>query len=586
MINKINTQELNIYGIGFNEQIACCFKKELLNGIRPFISKMEITNDIPTDADVIILNLDVANSIPLLQKSLPADDCFVIVIAHEITRKTLPYIKLADHVVFINQIQHYLCDEFLNLNIESHTIFPYPFGSEVDTAHDLKNAFVYFEGDQFSFEENDFLIRAELILQYLPIPEITQFHFVIEHWDENENFETLQKQLNKLDKRITAINANELAYDELIELISTCPYGHVFKKEITIEMYVEAMENQQAFILFDALEESPVLAAMMNLSVAMNPSYEKSFYNYTNSQHNNWQNWGNEINDIISTKYTDSKKQKEKARTQITKDQLTDLNIIAGQPLVNNYVFSICFRNQEDKIERCIESIINQTGNHDIGLAIVSDQSTDDSCIRITQLLKDKNIDFVLVDNKDRKYASRNYYNVAHLLTQNDEAVISEVDGDDFLASNEVVSILDGYYKKGALKTNGSYQMYPKEQTFTSQEELQLNHDHFDPAKPWYLDQCTAWLHLRTAKRHLICKVEIDHFLERKSKKWLTDRHDTAVQPRIIELAGEHAVFVKEVLYNYDVSGENHDHSGDDAEQNLIVSYQKYDTIYYPIAYA
>ena len=81
----------------------------------------------------------------------------------------------------------------------------------------------------------------------------------------------------------------------------------------------------------------------------------------------------------------------------------------------------------------------------------------------------------------------------------------------------------------------------------------------------------------------MVKSIEIDYFLERKSKEWLTDRHDSIIHSKLIELAGDKTAFIEDILYSYDVSGDNHDHEGDDNGKEILRTYKKIDKMYYPL---
>ncbi len=576
-----NSIDYSVFGLGFEEGNKGCFKRYLLEQLKKQLPGMHISNTIPDQSDVMIINLD-AQSVRVLEKKIPADDSYVIMIVHDLTRSTLPYLKLADHVVYINEVQKFVCEGFLELNYPS-SVLPYPFGEELSLKEERGNCFVYMEGDGFLLAGSYYENRMNQALQWHYDEKIKHYCFVFEvNSSAKGRFQEFKAKMSAMDARFRIYDAKEMAIEEIYALISQSFCGQLFKNEITLEQYLDALENSQSAILHDVLSESPILSAMRAMNIESGPSLEKTFYNYNFKKKGSWRDWYNLMDQLLK-EVGQVSMAKAKAISAIEVDALPDLNIIYGKPLVNDYVFSICFRNQKEKIIRCLDSIKNQAGNHDFGIAIVSDKSSDGSIKKILDYVQNCGIDVCLVDNQERKYASRNFYNVVHSLVLNDESIIMEVDGDDFLAGNDVLTILDSYYKKGALKTNGSYKMYPEDQIFASVKGIDFNHQNYDVSNPWSL-RCTSWLHLRTAKRFLLRQVELKYFLERQSKKWLMDRHDSAVQPRVIELAGEKALFVKEILYNYDVSGDNHDHSGDSIDKLIIEDYKKTDKLYYPLS--
>ncbi|MCA9776709.1 MAG: glycosyltransferase [Candidatus Eremiobacteraeota bacterium] len=233
-------------------------------------------------------------------------------------------------------------------------------------------------------------------------------------------------------------------------------------------------------------------------------------------------------------------------------DSLSDLPIVKGRPLSNEFIFVLCFRNQQAKIARCLNSILEQSGEHNWGVVVVDDASTDSS-LEITGSLLDKaGVPFVLVSNKERKYYSRNLYNAVNHLVTNPNSVIIEVDGDDYLAGPGVLKRLDRAYGSGAVRTMGSF-------TVDSSEDYFFGEPVADFSQPWDFDQCTSWMHLKTYRKWLFEKVPLPYFKERGSDRWLKMGEDMVVHPKMIELAGTGNRFIPDPLYVYDYSGHNHD---------------------------
>ncbi len=579
--NKDLIGQLKIYGIGFDPINKSCYKKYLLEKLKEEIN-LKIVNDIPESAEVAIINIDRQTISAILEKSIPNDNCFTILIVHEVSRSIIPFLKLANHVIFINEIQEFICNEYLNISHPS-TVLPY-FYKKTEKEETRKNDFfIYFEGENLRSEVSYYLELIEFLMHEKKDLDIEHFHLFYEvDSAQIEKFSEFQQQLAAKDSRIKTYNSKNLDIDELFLIMTQCNYGQLFKNETTLIQYLNLVEEGSPSVMHETLAESPILNLMQHSGMRIVTGATKSFYNFNYLKRSDLKDWTSGIQTLINENYNSYLSEKSRVEKNVTIDQLQDLNIVWGKPLTNNFVFSICFRNQENKIIRCLESIVNQKENN-FGIVLISDCSGDRSVQTILDYIQNLKIDICLVDNEDRKYASRNFYNVIHSLVQNDESVIIEVDGDDFLAGDHVLSTLNNYYKAGAIKTNGSYEMYPADQTFTTKAQIEFNHQNYDTSRPWSI-YCTSWLHLRTAKRHLLKKIELKYFLERKSKKWLMDRHDSAIQPRIIELAGNKAVFVKEILYYYDVSGENHDHSTESQDQIILEDYKKMDKMYYPLS--
>ena len=124
--------------------------------------------------------------------------------------------------------------------------------------------------------------------------------------------------------------------------------------------------------------------------------------------------------------------------------------------------------------------------------------------------------------------------------------------------SNKVLETIDPYYKQGFIKTFGNFITYPDKW-----EEMEENTRHIDITMPWHQGKCSAWLPLRTFKKHLFEEVELDYFLDKRDKTWLKVADDASINPRMMELAKGKVQFIDDHLYAYDVSGTEHD-VGDD----------------------
>lgn len=261
-------------------------------------------------------------------------------------------------------------------------------------------------------------------------------------------------------------------------------------------------------------------------------------------------------------------------------DTLESLNIVHGRPLTNRFVVSILYRNAGEKLLRALQSVLALAPGHDVGVALVDDCSTDGSLAPALALLQHAAIDAVVVSNLDRKYAARNYFNVIHHLTCNDDSVIMDLDGDDYLNLDlDVFAILEGAYADGdTQKTLGSYQLFTDApQADLEQSEFYQSMRYFaqdnpvDLQQPWNIPTCPSWKHLRTTRRGLIRRVEIDYFLERSKTQWLRMEHDISVHSRAIELAAGKVKILTDKLYIYDISGDNHDNHAQARSKNSYI---------------
>lgn len=242
-------------------------------------------------------------------------------------------------------------------------------------------------------------------------------------------------------------------------------------------------------------------------------------------------------------------------------DRRDTLNFRHGETLSNPYVFVVAFRNQAENILRCLRSIVENHTGHDYGVIVIDDASSDDGLALAARFLEEAGIEFVAISNTTRKYYTRNLYNAVHVVCDNDETVVIEIDGDDRLEDRDVLSVLDHYYRKGALKTVGRFRVDPGEDEFPGSAFVNDPRlaELFDTSIPWNLDQCFSWMHLKTFKRKLFRAVPLVYFLERGGEQWLQAAEDLCVHPKMVELAPDRTVFIDEILYVYNFSGHDHE---------------------------
>lgn len=256
-------------------------------------------------------------------------------------------------------------------------------------------------------------------------------------------------------------------------------------------------------------------------------------------------------------------------------DSVSDLRIVHGQPLSNDFVFVVCFRNQEERIDRCLDSIINQAGGLDFGIVVVDDASTDAGLDKTLARLKETSIPCVVVHNDKRRFYTRNLFNSVHHLVTRSDSVVLEVDGDDHLAGPHVVQRVAEEYVGGALRTMGSFEADPS-------EVFEWGKAKADFGGPWDLDRCTSWIHLKTFRKSLFEKVPLSYFKERGSDRWLKMGEDMVVHPKMVELAGSSNRYIEDVLYVYDYSGGRHDMKDpDQARYHLDYFYRVPEGSYY-----
>ena len=234
-----------------------------------------------------------------------------------------------------------------------------------------------------------------------------------------------------------------------------------------------------------------------------------------------------------------------------------------------------CFWNVEDYVEKCIKSVLNQN-YADFKMYLIDDVSTDNTKTIIKELIKNDNR-FVLIENKEKKYKLKNIDDL--LMDENlfdDEDVVIELDGDDWLYNNSVLNLIDKKYKsnKNLWLTNGSFVYSDGRFGFSSK----VNPD-------TVRTDTFLFSHLRTWKVHLWRNIEQQSFLD-ENRGYFKSGGDSAYCFPMVEMAGEkHYEYIPNILYVYNEQNPRNDHkpgscSGGPHEQvrcsNIIRNLPKY----------
>jgi glycosyltransferase involved in cell wall biosynthesis len=217
-----------------------------------------------------------------------------------------------------------------------------------------------------------------------------------------------------------------------------------------------------------------------------------------------------------------------------------------------------CFWNVENYIEKCIESVMNQDLK-DFKMFLIDDMSNDSTVDIIKNKIKDDGR-FILIVNTEKKYKLKN---IDDLLVDeehfDDEDIVVELDGDDWLENSKVLSFINEKYKKNKNLwiTNGSFVYSDGRFGFSSRVNPKtIRTDTF------------LFSHLRTWKVHLWRNIEQNSFLD-ESGEYFKAAPDAAYSFPMVEMAGEkHYEYIPNILYVYNESTPYNEHkSGASAGQ-------------------
>jgi glycosyltransferase involved in cell wall biosynthesis len=214
-----------------------------------------------------------------------------------------------------------------------------------------------------------------------------------------------------------------------------------------------------------------------------------------------------------------------------------------------------CFWNPSNYIEKCINSIKNQTLK-DFKVYLIDDLSTDDTVSIINNLIKDDNR-FTLIQNTEKKFKLKN---MDELIMDDklidDEDIIVELDGDDWFYDNGVLKLISNKYNnnKNLWLTNGSFIYSNNFMGFSSKVNYRtIREDVF------------KFSHLRTWKAHLWRKIDEESFLD-SNGLYFKSAPDVAYSLPMCEMAGDkHYEYIPDVLLVYNAESPLNEHKPNSA---------------------
>lgn len=192
-------------------------------------------------------------------------------------------------------------------------------------------------------------------------------------------------------------------------------------------------------------------------------------------------------------------------------------------------------------VEKCLSTIMGQTYNNFV-CYIIDDLSTDNTIEVVNSFIKGDDR-FKLIVNSEKRYQGGNYDLICRDTPEvDDEDIIIEVDGDDWLANGLVFEkVVNQYTNNDVWIANGSFKYADGRMGFsqpvTSLEALR--HGPYTAS------------HLRTWKAFLWRAIKPED-LKDENGNWWTSACDLVFMYDMFELAGlEHYTFMSDIHYIY-----------------------------------
>ncbi len=212
-------------------------------------------------------------------------------------------------------------------------------------------------------------------------------------------------------------------------------------------------------------------------------------------------------------------------------------------------------------IEKTVGSIMEQKYKN-FEAIIIDDISTDNSFELVHELTKDDDR-FTVIKNTEKKFALRNIYEGIERLSPDPDDIIVTLDGDDWLATPLVLAKLAQFYSRNdCWLTYGSYMEYPSgiRGPFAKQIPSHVVESASYRTHEW----CSS--HLRTFKYGLWSEINRDDLLD-KEGNFYRMAWDLAFMLPMLEMSGERAMHIPDMLYVYNVGNPLNDHKVDNSYQ-------------------
>ena len=219
------------------------------------------------------------------------------------------------------------------------------------------------------------------------------------------------------------------------------------------------------------------------------------------------------------------------------------------------FVLIVPSYNNSSFIEHNLRSIFTQNYQN-YRIIYIDDHSSDDTYAKAKKLIQElgQETRVLLIHNEQNQGALANIYNAIH--SCKDHEIIVLIDGDDFLAHENVLKILnDAYQDADVWMTYGNFLDYPSYRQFPVSckplPETVIKKNSFRKHE---------WIssHLRTFYASLFKKIALEDLVYRGH--FYPMGWDLAFMLPLLEMSGSHTKFISDILYLYNRQNPISDH--------------------------
>ncbi len=243
-----------------------------------------------------------------------------------------------------------------------------------------------------------------------------------------------------------------------------------------------------------------------------------------------------------------------------------------------SFVIIIPSYNNSDYVEKNLRSVFSQKYDN-FRVIYIDDNSRDDTFKKASELLRelDVNQKTSLIHNTENSGSLSNIYNAAH--SCEDHEIVVLLDGDDFLAHDNVLNTLnEAYADPSVWLTYGNYLDYPsfkQEPHICKKLSSKVIKKSLFRQSPWVTS------HLRTFYASLFKQIQLKDLLYRG--KFYSMSGDLAFMFPLLELGKNHIRFIDETLYLYNRQNPINDHKININFQQQCANHIRLQTKYPPL---
>lgn len=264
--------------------------------------------------------------------------------------------------------------------------------------------------------------------------------------------------------------------------------------------------------------------------------------------------------------------------------QVLFVGIISGQMFLcegrdKHFVFISASYNNAEWCEKSLASVFAQDYTN-WSMIYIDDCSTDGMGEIVDRYVAEQNMagKVRVIHNEQRMLHCYNQYHAIHSCFDDDVIII--LDGDDWLAHDGVLSLLNEVYQDDVWITYGQFRYYKRGAVGCSrqipQEVIESNG----------IRQYPSWItsHMRTFYAGLYKKIKMEDLMYEGGL--LPMSVDAGIMIPMIEMAGYHSKFIKEIIYIYnDTNTLSFFHDKAEKQKqilNMIRGYAKYQPLLIP----